>query len=585
MKFNLINLGKGDSLYNHGMKVLVLSETEERTQGKGWVRDCDEILYHPNSMFKTGSSKPLYTVTFTHTFMHTKDTVYFAYSQPYTYTDLMKFLLQLENDTIRNNYFSRKLLCNSIGGNRCDYLSITGSEIPEYMKNRKGVVFSARAHPGESVGSWMMHGVIDFLTGDSQEAAIIRENFVVKVIPMINPDGVINGNYRTNLAGNDLNRKWKQPCKVLQPTIYHAKRLIKSFSKERKLELICDLHGHSRRMNTFMYGCNIENDPAATRTFPLIISKLTQDFRFKSCSFHMQRSKESTLRISMFKEVAIPFVYTLEASFCGGDRGHYTVQDLMDMGKQLCLALLIHTDAPGIPKEMSGVVSKEEVLAELHENKELLEDNNDTSGSESEPSEDNLDQEILKILLPKPTKKKKKKQKLSYREKKSVSPMKKRESLPIRTDRKSNFDDRRFGNIKKCLDCGELDIPNHFCLKKIKHNLSPSPIIYKKKERPLPSSLTSLASYVNVKGKNVRDQATQTMYIRKQNYSEMKRAHSLSLIPAPEREASQIKFNLDCVIDTKKLKEVVQYDEISLPHLKYQRVGRFWSPDKLKKIS
>ena len=53
----------------------------------------------------------------------------------------------------------------------------------------------------------MMHGVIDFLTGQSVEAGIIRDNFVVKVIPMLNPDGVINGNYRCNLAGNDLNRK------------------------------------------------------------------------------------------------------------------------------------------------------------------------------------------------------------------------------------------------------------------------------------------------------------------------------------------------------------------------------------------
>ena len=31
-----------------------------------------------------------------------------------------------------------------------------------------------------------------------------------QVVPMLNPDGVIVGNYRTGLAGCDLNRKWKQ---------------------------------------------------------------------------------------------------------------------------------------------------------------------------------------------------------------------------------------------------------------------------------------------------------------------------------------------------------------------------------------
>lgn len=61
---------------------------------------------------------------------------------------------------------------------------------------KKGIVITARVHPGESVGSWMMKGVIDFLTGDSIEAQALRKLFVFKVIPMLNPDGVINGNYR-----------------------------------------------------------------------------------------------------------------------------------------------------------------------------------------------------------------------------------------------------------------------------------------------------------------------------------------------------------------------------------------------------
>lgn len=36
--------------------------------------------------------------------------------------------------------------------------------------DKKGIVISARVHPGESNGSWMMKGVIDFLIGDSLEA-------------------------------------------------------------------------------------------------------------------------------------------------------------------------------------------------------------------------------------------------------------------------------------------------------------------------------------------------------------------------------------------------------------------------------
>lgn len=35
-----------------------------------------------------------------------------------------------------------------------------------------------------------------------------------KIVPMLNPDGVIVGNYRTNLAARDLNRTYRDPKKV-----------------------------------------------------------------------------------------------------------------------------------------------------------------------------------------------------------------------------------------------------------------------------------------------------------------------------------------------------------------------------------
>lgn len=78
-----------------------------------------------------------------------------------------------------------------------------------------------------------------------------------KIVPMINPDGVIYGNYRCSLLGVDLNRRWINPSKVLHPTIYHLKQMIKMFDVERKVELFTDIHGHSRKKNAFMYGCSI----------------------------------------------------------------------------------------------------------------------------------------------------------------------------------------------------------------------------------------------------------------------------------------------------------------------------------------
>jgi murein tripeptide amidase MpaA len=67
-------------------------------------------------------------------------------------------------------------------------------------------MLTSRVHPGESMSSFVIEYLIDYLVGNSVEARILRENFVFYIVPMLNIDGVVNGNYRCNLSGVDLNR-------------------------------------------------------------------------------------------------------------------------------------------------------------------------------------------------------------------------------------------------------------------------------------------------------------------------------------------------------------------------------------------
>ena len=55
----------------------------------------------------------------------------------------------------------------------------------------------------------------------------MRKNVVFKVIPMINPDGVIFGNYRTSLSGKDLNRMFRAKNQDLIPEVSELKCFIK----------------------------------------------------------------------------------------------------------------------------------------------------------------------------------------------------------------------------------------------------------------------------------------------------------------------------------------------------------------------
>lgn len=192
------------------------------------------------------------------------------------------------------------VLCKTLGGLDCPIVTITSRN----KLQKKAIILTARQHPGETVGSWMMRGALHFLTQpDSSDAALLRDNYIIKLVPMMNPDGVINGNYRCSLAGCDLNRRWKHPSKVIHPTVYATKKLAKQLHEERGVVLFCDLHGHSRKQNMFIYGCDNRADQESCRMMPFILSKISPLFNFEDCRYSMTNDKEATARISMYKQL------------------------------------------------------------------------------------------------------------------------------------------------------------------------------------------------------------------------------------------------------------------------------------------
>lgn len=101
----------------------------------------------------------------------------------------------------------RAPLCKTLAGNECDMLIITNfGSCPEDIAEREAVILTSRVHPGESNSSFIIEGVINYIIGDETGANMLRNKFVFKIVPMLNPDGVVIGNYRCNLSGHDLNR-------------------------------------------------------------------------------------------------------------------------------------------------------------------------------------------------------------------------------------------------------------------------------------------------------------------------------------------------------------------------------------------
>lgn len=249
--------------------------------------------------------------------------------------------------------------------------------IPMY-KRKKYMVITGRVHPGESNASYMMQGFIKAIIGNSHAAKQLRKRIVFKIIPMLNVDGVIAGNYRTSMSGNDLNRRYLNPDARLHPEICAVKDLVADlvFGRpsqtanagkndddwtgllqnepellEEDVMAFIDMHGHSRKKNVFIYGpqFNLSSEKYyKTRLIPKLLSEETSKFRYHSCQFKYEHNKRKTARIVLNQEFDIMNCYTLEASFHAHfderrENFEFTDKSFEEMGEHLINSIYEYT--------------------------------------------------------------------------------------------------------------------------------------------------------------------------------------------------------------------------------------------------
>ena len=102
----------------------------------------------------------------------------------------------------------KEVIGYSIGGKPIVALTSTKSD------GKKLIVIVSRQHPPEVSGYMAMTEFVETLLGNSPVAKSFAKNYELVIIPMLNPDGVDEGNWRHNFGGVDLNRDWtdfKQP--------------------------------------------------------------------------------------------------------------------------------------------------------------------------------------------------------------------------------------------------------------------------------------------------------------------------------------------------------------------------------------
>ena len=294
IKFNIMNQTKHPHFYNKGMKPLVFSEKDNNNIYASWTCHVDNLSISRNTIqsqkfqeafdislngYEYDSSIPngsfCYSVSFTHTFKHDNDKIYFAYNKPYSFSRLNRFIKSMEQklsgsinqvqtplilpEILIDNpsiFYKREILCYTLAGIPLYGIIITNNQTG-YKFKKKYVVITARVHSSETPGSYKVQGILKFLVSNNPVAESLRNNLIFLIVPMLNPDGVILGNNRCSLGGYDLNRCWGNPSIRRHPTVFAIKqRMQQLIADGNEIMVYCDLHGHSKLLNSFMYACH-----------------------------------------------------------------------------------------------------------------------------------------------------------------------------------------------------------------------------------------------------------------------------------------------------------------------------------------
>ncbi|XP_076251015.1 cytosolic carboxypeptidase-like protein 5 isoform X1 [Rhynchophorus ferrugineus] len=246
VRLNLVDVNRQGKMYSQGM-----APVYRVLPGKlKWERIQDKPVY--------SLINDIFTLSFKfRTPENTDSCTYFAFTYPFSYTDLQKMLVNIDakyftmqplcEDDI---YYVHETVCHSLEGRNIDLITISSYHgitmdredrlknlfpdknvpRPHKFQGKKVIFISARVHPGETPSTFVFNGFLNLLLNrDDLQAQYLRKLYVFKLIPFLNPDGVARGHYRTDNRGVNLNRIYLNPSLKDHPSIYAARALIRYY--------------------------------------------------------------------------------------------------------------------------------------------------------------------------------------------------------------------------------------------------------------------------------------------------------------------------------------------------------------------
>ncbi len=258
---------------------------------------------------------------------------------PAPYSETCEFVQHLADE--RNDRCELFTLGKSVQGR--DILGIRAG-----TPGKPQVLCIAGQHPTETSGIWGMRGIADFITSLLPDAATLREELLVEVIPLVNPDGNVAGRNAFNAEGHNMWLAFRDDPDASEPEA-HENKLLWRKATEQGIALWMNIHCYKgwRESSEHPYDGwhevprDLFQDPDQARLYQALCDTMRLETTGLSSSGTTGSTHpKSTMCYQLAKRLGIPAIfYEMNAGTAGPYRA---TRDSVDVFKKGMHTLLHH---------------------------------------------------------------------------------------------------------------------------------------------------------------------------------------------------------------------------------------------------
>lgn len=267
------------------------------------------------------------------------DSLWIAEVEPYPYSRLVRLL-----DEISQSPHARvEIVGRSVLGRELPVVTVSDFAKPDAAK--KTIWLQARDHAWESPTSLVMEGALKFAVSDDPAARSLRENYLVRFTPMVDPDGSALGKVRFNANGWDFNRHWdeidlRDPVWLQRmPEVWYYKKAVRDYvNAGTPIAFLVHLHNTNSEYMTGQAPTE-EDVPRLQRLFDLLVEK-TQFDPSRPISVRPGFSRGEDARKSWWLAYRVPLAL-IELRVTKGNKlkGYPTSEQRYAFGRELILTM------------------------------------------------------------------------------------------------------------------------------------------------------------------------------------------------------------------------------------------------------